>query len=458
MLTIYNLCELSVSLCDLCVKQLKVNLKMKRFYISAVLFIPFIIHAQQILSLQNAIDITLKNNFDIQIAKNNAEISKIGNTFGMAGGLPYVSAGLVDNGSINNNNQKFSDGSETNLTDINENAMNADISAGIVLFNGFKITATKERLNCLQKQSEIMLNQQIQNIIAAVMEKFYDIIRQENYLKIIQNSLDVSNKKLEIINEKNKVGMANAVDILQAQTDVNTAEQNLKLQNLVIEQDKADLFLLMNEKKHSDFTINDSIVVDATLQLDSIISYLNRNTQYLSAEQQVKINEQIVKEISAQRYPLVKINTAYNFLQSDYNSGLTLMNRNYGPLAGVTVQIPIFYGNIYNIQKKVAELDVENSKLQKENLFNTLSTNAYKTYQSYSTIFQQINSQQKNYELTKKLVEVVMQNFQVNQATILDVKAAQTSFENAAYLLVNLQYAAKTAEIELKQLVYKLRY
>ena len=51
-----------------------------------------------------------------------------------------------------------------------------------------------------------------------------------------------------------------------------------------------------------------------------------------------------------------------------------------------------------------------------------------------------------------------MQNFQVNQATILDVKAAQTSFEEAAYLLVNLKYAAKTAEIELKQLTYKLGY
>jgi outer membrane protein TolC len=60
--------------------------------------------------------------------------------------------------------------------------------------------------------------------------------------------------------------------------------------------------------------------------------------------------------------------------------------------------------------------------------------------------------------MSKKLVDVVMKNFQLNQSTILDVKAAQTSFEEAAYLLVNLQYAAKTAEIELKQLVYKLRY
>jgi outer membrane protein len=69
---------------------------------------------------------------------------------------------------------------------------------------------------------------------------------------------------------------------------------------------------------------------------------------------------------------------------------------------------------------------------------------------------QQLNSQQTNYELSQKLVNIILQKFQLNQSTILDIKAAQSSFENAGYLLVNLQYAAKIAEIELKRLVYKL--
>lgn len=414
--------------------------------------------AQQVLTLKNAIDTALNNNFDIQIAKNNAEMSKINNTYGVAGGLPAINANAGDNCSLSNINQKLNSGTETNLTGVNGNSVNAGITASMTLFNGFKIIATKERLNCLQQQSEILLNQQIQNTIAAVMVKYYDIIRQESYLKIIQNSLDVSNKKMDIINEKDKVGMASAVVLLQAQTDVNTAEQNLKLQALTIEQDKADLLLLMSVKKNIPISIVDSIVVDTSLQLDSIIGYLNQNPQFLSAEQQIKINEQVVKEISSQRYPSIKINTAYGFAQANNSAGTLLMNQNYGPSAGVTLQIPIFNGNIYKTQKEVAELNVNNSKLQKESLLYTLSTDADKTFRSYFTTMQQINSQKINYELTKKLVEVVMKNFQLNQTTILEVKTAQTSFEDAAYLLVNLQYAAKIAEIELKQLVYKLGY
>ena len=51
---------------------------------------------------------------------------------------------------------------------------------------------------------------------------------------------------------------------------------------------------------------------------------------------------------------------------------------------------------------------------------------------------------------------MVMQRFKVNQATILDVKAAQASYETTGYQLVNLAYSAKIAEIELKRLCYQL--
>ncbi len=431
------------------------NLHIKAAFFLGALSLPFFGAAQQ-MTLESAIDTALKNNFDIQIANNYAEIARKNNTYGVAGGLPYVSANASDNGSLSTINQTFADGTESNTSNKGENALNAGISGGIILFNGFRVIATKERLTRLQNLSEIQLNQQIQNTIANVMITYYDIIRQENYLKIIQNSLDVSNQKLEIINVKKNVGMADAVQTLQSQTDVNSAEQSLALQKLAIEQNKADLLLLISSKSNQPFSVTDSIFIDSTLQLDTILNYLNRNPQYLGAEQQILINEQLVKEVSAQRYPTVKLNAGYDFYQSNLNKGAMTMNRNYGPSGGINMQIPIFNGNIYKIQSDVAKIRVDNSKLEKENLKNSLSTQASKIYRSYSTTLQQIEFQRENFEMTRQLVEVVMQKFHVSQATILEVKAAQTSYENAAYLLVNLMYSAKVAEIELKELTYSL--
>jgi outer membrane protein len=422
-----------------------------------LLSLPFISEAQQQFTLRNAIDTALRNNYDIQISKNYVEIAKMNNTYGVAGGLPYVSANAGDNASATSIKQKFNDGTpESNISNKGENAINAGVSAGIVLFNGFKITATKEKLNRLQNLSEIQLNQQIQNTIADIMFTYFDLIRQTNYLNIIQNSLDVSRQKLDIINVKKNVGMADAVEILQAQSDVNSCEQLLETQKLVIEQNKSDLLLLINAKKQMEFSVTDTIIIDQSLQLDSIINFLNRNPQYMSAEQQILINEQIVKEVSAQRYPSVKLNAGYDFYLANLNKGAMTMNQNYGPTAGINMQIPIFNGNIYKTQKDVAKINVNNSKLEMESLQNSLTTQAIKTYRSYSTTLLQIESQRKNIDMTRQLLNVVMQQFHVSQATILDVKAAQTSFENAAYLMINLQYSAKVAEIELKQLTYSL--
>lgn len=431
---------------------------MKRTLFYIFLLFPYIAGAQVPLTLTNAIDTALQNNFDIQIAKNTAEINKISNTFGVAGGLPSVNATAGDNNSVYNLKQKTSSGLDITKNDVKSSSLNASLNASIVLFNGFKIIATKRRLSLLQNQSELQLNQQIQNTIAAVMVTYYDILRQQSYLNIIQSSLDVSSKKFDIIKERTNVGMANEADLLQAQMDLNMAEQNLKGQQLIIDQEKTNLLQLMGVKEFFPVIVHDTILIDNNIRKDSIINYLQNNQQYLSADQQVKITEQIVKELRSQRYPSIRVSTGYNFVYSSSSAGFNLFTQNYGPSVGATLQIPIFNGNIYKTQQEVASYNVRNAILQKESLLSSLIADALKTYQSYESTLQQLVSQQKSYDDAGRLVRIVITRFRLNQATILDVKAAQDSFEAAGYMFVNLQYAAKIAEIELKRLIYRLGF
>ena len=80
----------------------------------------------------------------------------------------------------------------------------------------------------------------------------------------------------------------------------------------------------------------------------------------------------------------------------------------------------------------------------------------FRTYQAYTSSLSQLKTEQENYNLSIKLLDLVLKRFQVGQATIIDVKQAQQSFEDEGYRLVNLNYAAKAAEIELKRLAAKL--
>lgn len=429
---------------------------MKLFCSLLILILPLFASAQPTITLKGAIDTTLKHNFEIQIAENIVEISKINNTAGMAGGLPAVNVNVVDNESSIDVYQKLNSGVEIKKSNATSNSLTSNLTAGILLFNGYRVMATREKLHNLQKQSELELNLQIQNSIALVMAKYYDIVRQLEYLKIIETLFDVSQKKLEIVAARKNAGMANEADYLQAQIDLNSVTQNLKTQELVVNQTKTELLQLMSIRNYYLFDVKDTIVVDKSIELNAIIGYLQKNPQYLSTEQQVKINEQVVKEVSALRYPSIRLNTGMNFNRSQSAAGLTLINQNIGPYAGVTLALPLYNGNTYKIQKKTATFNVQNAKLQLESLLNALTADAVKTYQAYSTSLQQIDFQQNSVELSIKLIKVVMQRFKVNQATILDVKAAQASYETTGYQLVNLAYSAKIAEIELKRLRYQL--
>ena len=429
---------------------------MKPFCSLLILILPLFTEAQPSITLKGAIDTTLKNNFDIQIAANIVQITRINNTAGMAGGLPAVNASVVDNESAIDVYQKLNSGVEITKSNATSNVLTSNLTAGILLFNGFRVTATRERLRNLQKQSELELNLQIQNSIASVMAKYYDIVRQLEYLRIIKTLLDVSDKKLEIVTTRKNAGMANDADYLQALIDVNTVTQELKGQQLVVDQTKTELLQLMSIKHYYAYDVKDSILVDKSIELGSIIDYLQKNPQYLATEQQVKINEQVVKEISALRYPSLRLNSGLNFNRSQNGAGLTLINQTFGPYAGISLQVPVYNGNTYKIQKETATYNVDNAKLELQNLLNSLTAGAVKTYQSYSTSLQQLDSQQNSVDLSEKLIRVVLERFKVNQATILDVKAAQVSYGLTAYQLINLTYEAKIAEIELKRLRFQL--
>lgn len=429
---------------------------MKKTTLTLLLLMPLLALAQPMVTLQSAIDSTLRNSFDIKLAKNNSEISRVNNTRGVAGGLPTVNATVNDNQSITDVNQKFNDGREIKKSRATGNNLTSNVTASVLLFNGFRVWATKERLEQLQVLGDLQLNSQVQNSIALVMTAYYDVVRQQEYLGIIRNSLEVSQQKLDIVSMQRNVGMANDADYYQALIDVNSSEQSLKAQQLQVDQAKTDLLQFMSGNSYYPYTVADTIVVDRTIVQEAVTGFLRQNPQYLSAEQQVKINQQAVKEILALRYPSLRLNTGYNYNRTESSGGQFLLNQSNGPFAGVNLQVPIFNGNAYRVQKKTAMINVDNAELQKEELLNTMTSDAVRLYQSYSTSLAQLDSQLKAIEMSGKLVDLVLKRFQVSEATILEVKAAQASYESTAYQLVNLNYAAKVAEIELKRMMFQL--
>jgi len=415
------------------------------------------VYAQSI-TLNDAVDIALKNSLDIQVLRNNRQIADINNNIGVAGGLPAVTASVTDNEQVNNINQKLNTGVEIKRNGASGNTLTAGLNASMLLYNGSRVVATKKRLEQLETQSEQYVNSLVQNTVAAVMTAYYDVVRQQNYMKAIDGSIDASQKRLDIVKIQQGVGLANNADLFQSQLDLNTLIQSKQSQQLIIDQSKTELLLLLNLRPDSLINISDTIVMDKAIVLGDILSQLPNNADIIAADEQVKINSLIIRETAAQRYPTVRANAAYNYNRSQSDAGQLLLNQSNGPTGGVSIGIPIYNGSIYKRQQHVAEINAKTAELQKDILIRNYSANAVKTYQAYLNNQQQLETQKQNVELAKKLLDLVLQKFQLRQATIVDVRQAQQSFEGASYTFTNLSFAAKSAEIELNRLVNHIKF
>ena len=413
--------------------------------------------AQQ-LSLQDAINMALKKSYDIQIAKNVVDINKINNNLGVAGGLPTVTATASDQESVVNINQKLNTGIVLSRNGATNNNLNANVTGSMLLYNGYRVVATKKRLEELQKQSEQELNAQIQNTIAIVMVNYYNVVRQQSYIKTLQQSIEVSKKQLELIETKQSLGLANNANLFQSQIDLNARLQDIQAQQLILAQAKADLLNAMVANPDSSISIVDTIVVDKNLNLVEIIAEISKNPQIISLDNQIKINELIEKETAALRQPLVRANAGLNYGRNQSDGGQLLLNQSYGPFINLGITIPIYNGSVFKRQQQTANINTQNAKLQKDNVLQQNHTATIKLFKAYTNSLQQLNTQQNTYQLSQQLVQLSLQRFQLAAATIIEVREAQKSFEDAGFRLVTLSYSAKIAEIELKRLSNRLTF
>lgn len=415
------------------------------------------VNAQQKLTLDNAIAIALKNSYDVELVRNQLAISNINNNPGVAGALPTVNLNASDNEQIISINQKFPDANRnTQRNNVGSNILQLGVTGSMLLYNGNRIVTTQKRLAQLELLNKNVLNAQLQNTMALVSVRYYEIVRQQELLKTIQKSIAVFQKRLDVLEARKEAGLANNADIYQAKLDLNQQKQALETQYLIIKQSKADLLQSMVQAPDSVIVVEDKIAIDKNLSLENIKATLPSNPDYMAAATQITINQLIEKETAALRMPSLRATTGFNLNSNKSAAGFILLNQSYGPFFGVNLSVPLYNGSVFKRQGQVAAINTRSAKLQQENLALTLETNAVKTFNAYTNAITQMQTEADNYALSGQLLDLVMQKFELAQATIIEVRQAQQSFENAGYRLVNLQYTAKIAEIELNRLGSKL--
>ncbi|WP_411273653.1 TolC family protein [Daejeonella sp.] len=410
-------------------------------------------NAQERLTLEQAVQIALENNYDIKVTRNDIEIAKTNVSRANAGMLPVVTGNFSSNNTMSNTKQTLASG----VTQERNGARNSNLGFGPVLnwqvFDGFGMFARYDQLKELQQLGESNFRLTIQTTLADVINNYYDLVQQQQQIKALDGAVDISRLRLRNSENRYTIGRAAKLEVLVATVDLNTDTTNLLRQLNLYRGTKIRLNELLARDISTDFTVSDTIIIQNKLVLADLQTIANQQNPALQlAIINKRIAELNLKQVKALRYPNVSVNTGYNFNKSTSALGFARNSVGRGLNYGMTASINLFNGMLQNRNEKTASIEIDNAQLEYEKINQNISAQLNSFYQTFQTNLELMRLEKQNLEVARQNLDITMEKFRLGSVAPLEFREAQRNYIDASARFTNSQYQAKLAEISLQQL------
>ncbi|OXA68475.1 transporter [Flavobacterium aquatile] len=436
------------------------NMKINKIQLLIIICFSFFkTNAQEVLTLEDAVKIALENNYEIKISKNDLRIDQSNVAYGNAGMMPKLTANVVDNNSVQNTSQTRQDGTVTELDNAKNNSLTYGVGLDWTIFDGFKMFAKLDQLKTLQKLGEAELKLTIITKISDVNATYYDLVQQQQQLAALDSSIVISNQRVELAQNRYTIGKASKLEVLNAQVDLNTDTTTLLRQKELYANTKTLLNQILARDVKTEFKVIEQITVDTNLLLPELQSLAEKQNPILEAQiLNKRVAELQLKQVKGDRYPILRLNSAYNFSESESSLGFVTQSSAKGFNYGFTATLNLFDGFAQNRNEKIAKIQIENSTIAIEQQTQALATTLTTSYQTYLTNLELSKLEEKNEAIAKQNLDITLEKFRIGTIATLEFRTAQLNYINAKVRNSNTQFQAKLSEIALKELAGNLTF
>jgi outer membrane protein TolC len=419
-------------------------------------------NAQQQLTLEDAIAAALKSNYDIILSRNDSTSYALDRYYSFAAFLPQVNGTAAAVWNTNDQKVKFTSRSSGKDSTVERNGirttnMNYSVNLSWTLFDGMRMFATRERLMELETLGTLSVKAQIVNSVAAVINNYYNIVRQKQQLKAIEEQMSINEERVKLADKKLSVGLGSKPELLQAKVDYNAQKAAQLIEQTLIAQLRDQLNQLIGFRLGSVYEVTDSIPINMSLQYGEFArQYEKTNPSLLVAKKNIDIAHITVKEQKAGLWPTLTFNSAYNFTNTNYsvvvNQNQPFFNQNKGLNYGFGLNVPILNG--FNTRRliKQAQLDVQYQQVNYDKQRSLVDVGVSNAFKDYELQKQLLNLEDDNIMLAKENVAIALERFRQGVSTYLELREAQKSLQDAYNRLIAARYNTKVAETELLRL------
>jgi len=412
-------------------------MKLLRYcFVLAVALLLFFSHSftQTEISLADALKKGLENNFSIRVARQNLRIADNNNTWGAAGRYPTLDIGL-------NFNNSYKD--EPNRTDpAVRDKYTSTLSSPFanlrwLLFNGFAIKISKDKLAYLNKISAGNATIAVENTVQAIVLAYYKVLLEKEKLAVVEGVRKLSKDRYDYVLAKKEVGAAGTYDVLQTKIAWLDDTSNVLLQKVNVKNALRNLNLVLGEPAEKEYRLTDTFTVEMhEYRLENLLDKLLKDNKNLKNQY---INQAILKkDIAFQRsalFPILSLNSGINRFGSrlKYEGVPAVNSTSYDYYVNFSVSLNLFNGGntrraIANakIQEKIGQLKTEEMELTLSNFLRT-------TFELYNVKKQLYTVAEERIKSAKLNMEISGEKFKAGAINSFNYRDVQLIYLNAAF-------------------------
>ena len=415
--------------------------------------------SQELISLEKALSMALKENIDVKIKTNELDQIRNYEKVGALGALPRI----ILNGSVSSSNGNSSLEFATENFPAIENArsesksINGNVGISYNIFNGLGSIYTYQKLKKQRNLKSVELSIQIEQVLLKTAKEYFDIAYlQENY-KIVKELLVVSKERYNRIKVLNEFGNASNLDLLSAEIDLNNDSINLMNVEFELLDAKNQLNITLNRDLVYDFIVEDKVEINRNLSYSDLNRETQNNNNNILLGQYVLDASKKDKKINTLSIlPNIDISAQYGYSKIESNTNIVLDQSTLGLTNFINFSWDIFDALAKNKITKNSKIQIESNKLELSAIKKEIQQQFNASYKLYQNNINLIDIRKKNLLTSEKFFAITKEQFYQGQLSSNDFRQAQIDLSISKNILNQTLYNAKIAELNLYRLSGKI--
>lgn len=332
----------------------------------------------------------------------------------------------------------YSEANNTTYTDKGfNNSLYLRYDQPIFTYNRLKLNLDRIRLNL--ETATLAYAIEMLNMEYQVNQAFYSVYQKETAVKIAQEEYENQKVSLEIIKSKVEAGLSAKEELLQGELNYATSVSSLDNSKVDLDNARDQFKLLIGMPLFDDIQVQSDIdfkLVYINIE-KAIENGLNQRLELTQRNIDLKMAEFNLIETSAENEFRGDVSLSIGVMGNDPNFSEIYSKPTNSPAVGVTFSIPLFDWGQRKANMRAAEIQIQSQEIDLQDQKNDIIINIRQTYRNLQNLVNQIDLAKQNEKNAQLTYDINLERYQNGDLTSIDLQRFQNQLSEKKTSLVN---------------------